>query len=95
MQCLRNRSFNFGYGEGLARHFVERLGVDQKLIAQSKAHVLLLDTLTLTPVQWAGKPFLPLPVLGIPGWWPANEDLEFYRDKQVFRPAPLKPGHKP
>lgn len=59
------------------------------------AHVLLLDPLTLTPVQWAGKPFLPLPVLGIPGWWPANEDPEFYRDKQVFRPAPLKPGHRP
>ena len=32
------------------------------------------------------KPFLPLPVLGVPGWWPANEDAGFYDDKQVFRP---------
>lgn len=59
------------------------------------AHVLLADPLTLTPAQWASKPFLPLPVLGIPGWWPANEDPEFYKDKQVFRPAPLKPAHRP
>ncbi len=26
-----------------------------------------------------------LPVLGIPGWWPANEDPEFYADTAVFR----------
>jgi hypothetical protein len=27
-----------------------------------------------------------LPVLGIPGWWHA-QDLAFYQDTQVFRPA--------
>jgi Protein of unknown function (DUF3025) len=59
------------------------------------AHVLLAHPMTLTPAQWAAKPFLPLPVLGIPGWWPANEDPEFYEDKQVFRPAPLKGKTKP
>ncbi len=59
------------------------------------AHVLLADPLALTPMQWADKPFLPLPVLGIPGWWPANEDRAFYEDKQVFRPAPLKSNAKP
>ena len=32
------------------------------------------------------KPFLPLPVLGVPGWWPPNENADFYDDKQVFRP---------
>ena len=32
------------------------------------------------------KPFLPLPVLGVPGWWPANESADFYADAQVFRP---------
>ncbi|WP_240702127.1 DUF3025 domain-containing protein [Trinickia terrae] len=31
--------------------------------------------------------FSPLPVLGIPGWWPANGDPAFYDDKQVFRPG--------
>jgi Protein of unknown function (DUF3025) len=59
------------------------------------AHVLLADPLTLTPAQWAAKPFLPLPVLGIPGWWPANEDPAFYDDTQVFRAPPLKPTPKP
>lgn len=28
-----------------------------------------------------------LPVLGIPGWWPANEAPSFYDDTRVFRPA--------
>lgn len=59
------------------------------------AHVLLTDPLALTPAQWASKPFVPLPVLGIPGWWPANEDPAFYADKQVFRPAPLNAAHRP
>ena len=35
----------------------------------------------------AGKPFAHLPVLGVPGWWPANEDPGFYDDAAVFRPA--------
>lgn len=29
----------------------------------------------------------PLPVLGIPGWWTANENLAFYDNRDVFRPA--------
>ncbi len=29
----------------------------------------------------------PLPVLGVPGWWPGNEDRAFYEDVNVFRPA--------
>jgi hypothetical protein len=32
------------------------------------------------------KPFTPLPVLGVPGWWPANQDASFYDDVGVFRP---------
>jgi hypothetical protein len=40
---------------------------------------------TLTPSLLAAKPFLPLPVLGVPGWWAANEDAAFYRDEAVFR----------
>jgi hypothetical protein len=35
----------------------------------------------------AAKPFAPLPVLGVPGWWPANEATGFYADAQVFRPV--------
>ena len=39
----------------------------------------------LQPNYLATKPYLPLPVLGIPGWWPDNEDASFYSDTQVFR----------
>jgi hypothetical protein len=44
----------------------------------------------LAAAQLAGGPscprvLLPLPVLGIPGWWPANEQPDFYQDARVFR----------
>ncbi len=42
---------------------------------------------SLTPQQLATKPFVPLPVLGVPGWWAANAMPDFYRDASVFRPA--------
>jgi len=29
----------------------------------------------------------PLPVLGVPGWWPANEHAAFYDDTDYFRPG--------
>jgi hypothetical protein len=35
----------------------------------------------------AAKPFTPLPVLGVPGWWPENQNFSFYDDSLVFRPA--------
>lgn len=41
----------------------------------------LLDT-ELTP-----RDFRPLPVMGIPGWCDANEDVAFYSDTTVFRPG--------
>jgi Protein of unknown function (DUF3025) len=34
----------------------------------------------------ASKPFTPLPVLGVPGWWPQNDDPAYYADAGVFRP---------
>ncbi len=40
----------------------------------------------LTREKLAAKPFAPMPVLGVPGWWPANEKPEFYDDTEVFRP---------
>ena len=29
----------------------------------------------------------PLPIMGVPGWCPDNQDQMFYQDPQVFRPA--------
>ena len=72
--------------------------LEQLAIAPRKgltAHVLLADPLALSSEQWASKPFMPLPVLGIPGWWPASQDPRFYEDKQVFRPMRLKDSRAP
>jgi hypothetical protein len=39
----------------------------------------------LQPDYLTTKPYFPLPVLGIPGWWPDNETISFYEDQKVFR----------
>jgi hypothetical protein len=49
------------------------------------AHVLLVDPLALDAAGWAAKPFFPMPVLGVPGWWSDNADPDFYNDSAVFR----------
>lgn len=41
---------------------------------------------SFTAERLAAKPFLPLPVLGVPGWWPDNATASFYDDPAVFRP---------
>jgi hypothetical protein len=41
--------------------------------------------LQLQPTALVPKPFIPLPVLGVPHWWPANAQADFYQDTQVFR----------
>jgi hypothetical protein len=62
------------------------------------AHVLVADPLALDAAGWAAKPFLPLPVLGLPGWCVENESPAFYDDAAVFRPPRCsgdQPGRKP
>ena len=39
----------------------------------------------LSSDKLATKPFAPLPVLGVPGWWLENENFSFYDDSLVFR----------
>lgn len=48
----------------------------------------------LTPERLAAKPFTPLPVLGVPGWWAANEAPAFYDDAEVFRPRRRSIGRR-
>lgn len=57
------------------------------------AHVWIVAELSdesvaasIEPERLASKPFYPLPILGVPGWWAANEDPHFYDDADVFRP---------
>jgi len=77
---------------------IEKLTRPRKAIT---AHVWLLDqalgdgarlAAALTPQRLAAKPFLPLPVLGVPGWWADNEVPAFYDDAAVFRPAKRNSG---
>jgi hypothetical protein len=41
----------------------------------------------LDPETLACKPFVPLPLLGIPGWCEENRQVSFYDDPSVFRPG--------
>lgn len=71
----------------------------EKLLQPRKpitAHVRVLPTTqsldalpadVLSPPWLAEHPHCPLPVLGVPGWWAANEERNFYGDASVFRPA--------
>lgn len=70
-------------------HLVGHALLEQLAVAPRKgltAHVIVGHPLALDEAAWAAKPFDPLPVLGIPGWWPANQDPAFYDDAAVFRP---------
>lgn len=54
------------------------------------AHVVLADAADCAgwPAEaWAAKPFCPLPVLGVPGWWAGQDAPDFYQDAGVFRPV--------
>ncbi|WP_051532276.1 DUF3025 domain-containing protein [Brackiella oedipodis] len=77
----------------------------EKLVRPYKAitaHVLRLPPCDLTAVDeslrqrltadyLASKPFVPLPVMGIPAWHP-EQDTTFYNDRQVFR-EPKRQSH--
>lgn len=49
----------------------------------------------LQPDRLGARGHLPLPVLGVPGWWPANEHPGFYDDESVFRRAGRRPVQAP
>jgi len=48
-----------------------------------------LDTMlsqNLESLMQDNSNLFPLPILGVPGWWPANESEAFYDNQQYFRP---------
>lgn len=69
---------------------VYRVGIASQSIADIDAWVAQ----DLRSEHLATKPFAHLPVLGVPGWWPANEVVSFYHDAAVFR-APRIGGKGP
>lgn len=77
-----------------ARALVVGHALLEKLLAPRAAlcaRVLFVDDIEAPAVSGALSPadLPPLPVLGIPGWWPPNEVEGFYGDAQVFRPKRL------
>ncbi len=62
-------------------HVLLAPGASKSIAGDDAAMVAALD-----PVHLATKPFVTLPVLGIPGWCAGNEDFCFYDDPDVFRP---------
>jgi hypothetical protein len=101
-QALRERRWAdlFGAQRGLwseARLTLVGHALLEKLVEPRKAltaHVWFaeaggLDDASGAPASLnpATKPDAPLPVLGVPGWWRANEAPGFYADAEVFRPA--------
>lgn len=62
-------------------HVLWAPGAARSIAADDAAITAALDAAHL-----ATKPFVTLPVLGIPGWWGGNRDFCFYDDPDVFRP---------
>ena len=60
--------------EVTAAHWSDTSALDSAIAQQ-------LSAAALVP-----KPFVPLPVLGVPLWWAQNENSDFYADSTVFRP---------
>jgi len=68
----------------------------EKLLVPRKdltAHVWLGPD-EITAEALAAKPFAPLPLMGIPGWSPENQNFSFYDDSLVFRAAGHRTKHK-
>jgi hypothetical protein len=100
VDALRRREWNTLFGAHRAQWRSAELlifghALLEKLMEPRKpitAHVWVIEEISdsalaasLTPQRVEAKPFLPLPVLGVPGWWSANEEAGFYDDPAVFR----------
>lgn len=55
----------------------------QLAVLDTRAAALIADTTLLNTT----RELAPAPVLGVPGWWPANRDEAFYDNVDYFRPG--------
>ncbi len=69
--------------KGITAH-VYAVPVPQGLDGDAAWDAWLANSLSVDALRH--KPFTPLPVLGVPGWWPENAHAAFYADASVFRP---------
>lgn len=94
-EALRRRDWRSAFVEQRALWRAARLqlighALLEKLVQPRKAitaHVLFMPQEPRLVAALTTAAFTPLPVLGVPGWWPANESPAFYDDASVFRPA--------
>ena len=97
-QRMRFLLFGHALYEKALRPFVGMTG--KALLFAVPAQTLTLHGAALTKEVdrlaalrvWGGESlrnssFSPLPVLGIPGWWPENESEAFYANESYFRPG--------
>lgn len=69
--------------KGICAH-VLRVPQQNKPIDLTTTDTWLSEQLT---AEWlATKPYIPVPIFGIPGWHPDQEQDDFYQDTHVFRP---------
>ncbi|HEY2256295.1 MAG TPA: DUF3025 domain-containing protein [Variovorax sp.] len=61
-------------------HVLRAPGADPSIAIDDRAIAAALQ-----PEHLVTKPFVPLPVLGVPGWCFGNENFSFYDDSDVFR----------
>lgn len=83
---------------------LEKLQRPYKAITAHALHIALAPSSSMDEVdrrmaagldeRLTPRALLPLPVLGIPGWWAPNENPDFYSDPVVFRPAKMRPDRK-
>jgi hypothetical protein len=80
--------------KSIVAHVLHRPLAIERISTEVQANELPTDVWLarhLSAERLATKPFAPLPVLGVPGWWPANESPTFYDDPLVFRPRRTTP----
>lgn len=83
---------------------LEKLQQPYKAITAHALHIALAPASSLDEIdrymaarldeRLKPSDLMPLPVLGIPGWWAGNESPDFYSDPVVFRPAKMRPDRK-
>jgi hypothetical protein len=80
---------------GLTAHAL-LVALDQPLVSAASHSTHELDVLVAERLRDEGsfngpRSLTPLPVLGVPGWWPANEHADFYDNARYFRPGRARP----
>jgi hypothetical protein len=63
-------------------------GAEDATLVRAAADELAAQAVAATLA--APRDLAPLPVLGVPGWWPANGEATFYDNREYFRPGRVR-----